>query len=135
MTLSPVVRKFLRQPHFATVATINPDGLPHQTVVWYELQDDVIMMNTRRGRIKDRNLRRDPRISICVEHGYQAVTITGTAQLIDDQEAAQADIARLATRYDGPERAARQIERFRREERVTVRVPIERVIPYGLDEE
>jgi PPOX class probable F420-dependent enzyme len=134
MALSPAVRKFLSQPHFATVATISPGGLPHQSVMWYELQGDAILLNTRRGRVKDRNLRRDPRLSICVENGYQAVTITGTAALNDDQEIAQADIFRLAVRYDGHERALRQAERFRREERVTVRVPIEKVTVYGLEE-
>jgi PPOX class probable F420-dependent enzyme len=134
MALSPAVRRFLSQTYFATVATINPDGLPHQTVVWYELQGETVMMNTRRGRVKDRNLRRDPRLSICVENGYQAVTITGTAELIDDQTVAQADILRLAERYDGHEAAQRQAERFGREQRVTVRVPIEKVTPYGIEE-
>ena len=135
MDLSPGVRRYLSQPHFATVATINPDGLPHQTVVWYELQGDVILMNTRRGRVKDQNLRRDPRLSICVESGYQAVTMTGRAELIDDQTVAQADIVRLAERYDGHEAAVRSAERFRREQRVSIRVPIEQVIAYGLDED
>jgi PPOX class probable F420-dependent enzyme len=135
MDVSTAVRRFLSQPHFATVATINPDGLPHQTVVWYELQGDAIMMNTRRGRVKDRNLRRDPRLSICVENGYQAVTITGTAELIEDQTVAQADIFRLAERYDGHDAAVRSAQRFSREQRVTVRVPIEQVTPYGLDED
>ena len=133
MTLSPEVRRFLSQPHFATVATINPDGLPHQSVMWYELQGDSILLNTRRGRVKDRNLRRDPRVSVCVENGYQAVTIVGRAQLIDDQQVAQADILRLAERYDGRESALRRAESFGREERVTVRVPIERVTAYGFE--
>jgi PPOX class probable F420-dependent enzyme len=133
MALSPIVRRFLSQPYFATVATINPDGLPHQSVMWYELQGESILLNTRRGRVKDRNLRRDPRLSFCVENGYQAVVITGRAELIDDQDVAQADIARLAERYDGPERARRQVERFRREERVTIHVPITQVTPYGLE--
>jgi PPOX class probable F420-dependent enzyme len=133
MKLSNEMRAFLAEKRFAVVATINPDGSPHQTVMWYELQGDEIMMNTAQGRVKDRNLRRDPRVSLCVADGYRAVTISGRARLIDDQEIAQADIARLAVRYHGPEKGARQAEQFRRQVRITLRLPLEQVIPYGFD--
>lgn len=135
MTLSPMVRAFLEEPHFAVLATINRDGSPQQTVVWYELQGDEIVMNTARGRVKDRNLRRDRRVSICVVDGYRAVTITGRAQLDDEQAVAQADIARLAIRYDGPDEGARQAATFRKQVRITLRVPIEHVVPHGFDQD
>ena len=49
--LNDKLREYLRAPRFAVVATINEDGTPQQTVVWYELQEgDRIMMNTRAGR-------------------------------------------------------------------------------------
>lgn len=135
MEIAPVVRRFLEAPRFAVLATVNPDGLPHQSVMWYELQGDVVMMNTLRGRVKDANLRRDPRVSLCVEDGYRFVTIYGRAELIEDEEIAQADIAHLAVRYNGPERAAPQIEAFRRQTRVTLRVPIERLYAHDMDED
>ena len=97
-TLSAELRAFLAERRFAVLATINADGTPQQTVVWYELQGDEIMMNTAAGRIKDKNLRRDPRISICIEDDYRFITITGRARLIEDQATAQADIERLAVR-------------------------------------
>ncbi|GAC1667790.1 MAG: hypothetical protein NVS9B9_27890 [Ktedonobacteraceae bacterium] len=50
------------------------------------------MMNTKDGRIKDLNMKRDPRIAICVEDGYNYVTISGTVTLIDDQQPAHQDI-------------------------------------------
>lgn len=134
MGVSEAVRTFLRKPYFAVLATINVDGLPQQTVVWYELQGDEIMMNTQRGRIKDRNIVRDARVSICVPDGYTAVTITGRAHLIDDQTTAQADIVRLAERYNGPERAKQQAAEFATQTRITIRVPIERVVAYNIGE-
>ncbi|HEY7833536.1 MAG TPA: PPOX class F420-dependent oxidoreductase [Ktedonobacterales bacterium] len=127
-TLSGEIRAFLAERRFAVLATMNPDGTPQQTVVWYELQGDEIMMNTAAGRLKDKNLRRDPRISICVEDEYRFVTITGRAQLNDDQAVAQADIERLAVRYDGAESARQQMERFSKQQRVTIRLPIEKVV-------
>lgn len=130
-TLSDEQRAFLAERRFAVMATINPDGMPQQTVVWYELQGDEIMLNTAAGRLKDKNLRRDPRISLCIEDEYNFVTITGHARLIEDQQIAQADIERLAVRYDGAESAKRQMERFSKQQRVTIRVPIEKVVVHG----
>ena len=126
-------RVFLQEKHYASLATINPDGTPQQSAIWYDLEGDEILMNTKRGRLKERNMRRDPRVSLCVVDGNQYVTIRGTARLIDDQEVAQADIKRLAIRYDGPESAEEQMrDQFGKEHRVTVRLPIERVYLYGL---
>jgi len=133
--LDDQVRAFLAERRFAVMATIMPDGLPQQTVMWYELQDDEIMMNTKRGRIKDLNLVRDPRLSFCVEDGYKYVTLTGTATLIEDQAVAQADIRRLAIRYHGPAKGAEQADRlFSKQERITIRLPIDRVVA-DLDDE
>lgn len=126
------VRRFVEQPHYAILATIGNDGMPQQTVLWYELQGDEILMNTAAGRVKDRNLRRDPRASVCVTADGMAVTFTGRVTLIDEQDQALADIHRLAVRYDGPEAAERQTrEQFSREHRVTVRLKIENVVPQG----
>jgi PPOX class probable F420-dependent enzyme len=129
MALAESVRRFLDEPRFAVLATINGDGTPQQTVMWYVLDGDEILMNTAVGRIKDSNLRRDARVSVCVEDGYTFVTLTGTARLIEDQPTAQADIRRLAIRYHGLEQGNRMAaEQFSRQQRVTVRLPIERVI-------
>ena len=129
--LSEKARAFLNEKRFAVLATLNRDGTIQQTTMWYLLEGDTILMNTKVGRLKERNLRRDPRISICVEDGYSYVTISGRVELIDDPEIAQRDIRRLATRYHGEERAARQMaEQFSREQRVTLRLKCEHVHEY-----
>jgi PPOX class probable F420-dependent enzyme len=135
MALRDATREFLAEPRFAVLATVGPDTLPHQTTMWYELRGDDIIMNTKVGRLKERHLRRDPRISICVSDGYRYVTITGTAHLIDDEATAQEDIKRLATRYHGAEKAEQQVrDQFSRERRVSIQVPIAHAIEYGLDD-
>jgi len=129
--LSEQARAFLNEKRFAVLATLNRDGTVQQTTMWYLLEDDTIVMNTKAGRLKERNMRRDPRISICVEDGYNYVTIAGNVEMIDDPEIAQRDIHRLATRYHGEERAARQMaEQFSKEERVTLRLRCEHVHEY-----
>ena len=130
--LSDDVRRFLQEPRFAVVATINDDGTPQQTVVWFELQGEEIMLNTARGRVKDRNLRRDPRLALVVEDGYRFVSIRGVARLVDDQAVAQPDIHRLAVRYHDEATAERQVrDQFAKEERISIYVPLDRVTTYG----
>ncbi|HEX8982038.1 MAG TPA: PPOX class F420-dependent oxidoreductase [Ktedonobacterales bacterium] len=131
LAIDDKVRAFLEEKRFAVLATINEDGLPHQTVMWYELRGDHIMMNTKVSRVKHNNLSRDSRISICVEDGYRFVTISGVAQLNDDQAVGQADIHALAVRYHGEEEGARQAEQFAKQQRVTILLPLSHVIVSG----
>lgn len=133
MELTEQIRAFLAERRFAVLATNRADGPPQQTVMWYELADDYVLMNTARGRVKDSHLQRDPRASICIEDGYRYLTITGTVTLDDDQATAQADIARLARRYHG-DQAGPQIARFQAQHRVSIRLTIEHVIANGFDQ-
>lgn len=131
MELTEAVRRFLEEPRFAVAATINQDGTPQQTVVWYELRDDQIIMNTAKGRLKELNLRRDARMSLCIEDGYRYVTIKGRAIL--EEANAQRDIEALAVRYVGNERAREMMRtQFSKEQRVTVRLQIEKISGIGI---
>jgi PPOX class probable F420-dependent enzyme len=133
--LDPAVRAFLEEPRFAVLATANADGTPQQSVMWYELRDGLIMMNTAAGRVKAHNLHRDRRISICIEDGYRFVTITGEAELVDDQAVAQADIKALAVRYHDAIRAEEMAARdFSRQHRITILLPVDRVVAHGFGE-
>lgn len=114
---------------FAVLATINADGTAQQTVMWYDIDGDEVVLNTAAGRVKDSNLKRDSRISICVEDGYDFVTISGTARLIDDQTIAQADMAKITRRYhDDPKAVAENLAQFAKQHRITIRLPMERII-------
>jgi PPOX class probable F420-dependent enzyme len=112
---------------FVTVATINPDGSPHQAVAWFRYVDATIVVNSREGRVWPTNLRRDPRISLTIEDGYRWVSVRGTVAIVEDPVPAQADIAEMARRYhaDEPERAETMVhERFERQQRVSFRLPL-----------
>lgn len=136
MELRSDVRAFLDEPRFGVLATINGDGSPQQTVMWYELRGDTVMMNTARGRKKDRNLLRDGRASLCFEDGYRYVTFEGTITLHEEQDVAQADIAALARRYHDPEEAEQMIRTaFQTQERVSLILNVSRVETHGFDGE
>ncbi len=136
MQLSDDVRTFLEEARFAVLATVNANGSPQQTVMWYELRGDTIVMNTRRGRKKDRNLIRDPRASLCIEDGFRYVTLEGTIEMVDDPATAQADIAALARRYHDAAKAEQMArEVFAPQERVTLLLHVERADVHGFDGE
>jgi PPOX class probable F420-dependent enzyme len=127
-------RAFVEEPRFAVLGTINKDGSPQMTVVWYELQGDTILMNTAAGRRKVHNLERDPRVALTIENAYRYVTLYGRATLEDDQEVALSDIRHLAIRYQGEQEGQRLVdEEFGKEQRVSIRVSIERVDMFGFD--
>jgi PPOX class probable F420-dependent enzyme len=132
MALTRGQRAFLEAKHFAVLGTTNASGSPHLTVMWYELEGDEIVFNTKVGRAKDSNLARDPRVSLLVydDGGYKYLRIDGRVTTITDPEVAHRDIARLAIRYHGEERAKAAIARFNTEQRITYRLPTTRVYDY-----
>lgn len=130
--LSHKALAFLQDLHFAVLATINQDGAPQLTTMWYLVEEDgTILMNTKLGRLKERNLKRDPRIAICIEDGYNFLTISGVVQLINNPERSQQDIFRLSTRYHGQEKALRQMqEQFSKEARISFILVPEHIVEH-----
>lgn len=110
---------------FPVLAVLAPDGSPVQSVMWFDLdpdRPDVILMNTKVGRAKERFLRRDPRVSLCFEEELTWVALQGTVELDDDREASMNDILALARRYGDSG------DEFSGQQRVTVRMRVERVV-------
>lgn len=126
-TLSPQQREFLGGPRFGALATVDPDGSPHLTVMWYALDGDEVMFNTARERRKPENLARDDRVSLLVFDGYRFVRVTGRARESATGPEALEDIRCLAVRYDGEASARRAMERFRTQERVSYRFRVRSV--------
>jgi PPOX class probable F420-dependent enzyme len=121
------ILEFLRVPRLATLSTIDPDGAPHQAVIWYAIVDDGLLINSRMGRRWPSNLERDPRISLAVAETvrFHWVGVKGRAELVRRGEDAVADIMDMARRYGGDP------EVYRGQDRVTFRVVPERVFEYA----
>jgi PPOX class probable F420-dependent enzyme len=128
------VRAFLEEPRFAVMGTTNASGTPQLTVMWYALveDEDLIVMNTVRGLIKERNLRRDPRLSLCVEDGGRYVTLEGRAELIEDRAQQEREVNDLiAPRYIGQRLGSQRWEVIQDSERLGIRMHVERVHTHG----
>ena len=94
-------RDLFTKPAFAHLATLMPDGTPQVTPVWCDLQDGLILVNTAKGRQKDRNLRRDPRVGLAISdpaNPYRYLQVRGRVLEIDEQ-GADAHIDRMAKKY------------------------------------
>lgn len=130
--LTEAQRRFLDQPFVAVVTTLRPDGSPHNTVVWVEQADGEVSFNTATGRAKVRHLERNPAVALTVldpSDPYRWVSLSGTAELT--REDADDQIDRLAKKYTGQEQFA---GRKPTEDRLKVRIRIDRIRPYGIDD-
>lgn len=94
--------ELLTGKNFAHVAAIRPDGSPHVTVVWIDAADDRVLVNSAVGRVKDRYLRRDPRVSVSVHDEtdpYRWLRVDGVVEDFVTGEEADRHIDALNRRY------------------------------------
>ena len=82
--------EFLATTPNVTVATIRPSGLPQLTPNWFLWTGSVFLISTAESTVKVRNLRRDPRIVLCVDDVASGdyVQVTGVARLIEGEASA-----------------------------------------------
>ena len=115
-----------RKKAFGMFATIMPDGSPQATPVWVDYHDGEVWVNTAVGRLKDRNVRRDPRVAITVidpDNPYRYVEVRGRVREIT-QDGADAHIDAMAKKYLGKDRYP---NRQPGEQRVLFKIGIEHV--------
>lgn len=101
--LSARMKRLFEEPNFATIATLMPDGRPHATVVWVDLEGERVLVNTAEGRVKQRNVRRDPHVAIAVfsiKSPYENASIRGRVVEMR-HEGADEHIEKLALKYLG----------------------------------
>jgi PPOX class probable F420-dependent enzyme len=131
MELTEAQRAFLENPFVGVVTDLRPDGSPHSTVVWVDVDDEGVSFNTAWPRAKPRYLSADPRVSLVVldpDDPFHWISISGTATLVD--EGANDQIDRLAKKYTGAD--AYQGHRPH-ETRVSVRIAPTRIETRGID--
>jgi PPOX class probable F420-dependent enzyme len=89
--------------NYAVLATINADGSPQTSVIWIGRDDDSVLFTTVEGRLKHRNVGRDPRVSVTVIDSADPenyVELRGRVTAITQDVGRQMD-TRLSWKYDG----------------------------------
>lgn len=102
-SLNGAVRTLVDQPNYAVLGTINPDGSPQTSVVWVGRDGDDVVISTAAGRRKERNIRRDARVSLSIwdrADPERYAEIRGQAAVHPDPGRELA--VRLAEKYEGP---------------------------------
>ena len=125
-TITPEIEKLLKGKNFASIATLMKDGSPQLSPVWANYEDGHVLVNTAEGRIKHKNVLRDPRVAISVvskDNPLDMTTIRGTVvEMIPDYDYKHAD--RLTKQYMGREHYP-----FKRkdEKRIIFKIRLERI--------
>lgn len=129
----PIPEKYLdlfKKQAFANLGTIMSDGSPQVTPVWVDYDGKYVRFNSAVGRVKDRNVRRDPRVSLSIldpENPYRYLAIRGRVVEIT-QQGADEHINSLSQKYTGqPVYAFRQPG----EVRVTYKIEADKVSAMG----
>jgi PPOX class probable F420-dependent enzyme len=94
---------FLNTPTFANLTTLMPDGSPQVSPVWCDFDGTYVVINSAKGRQKDRNMRRDPRVALALsdpKNPYRYLQVRG--KVIEVTETgADAHIEKLSQKYLG----------------------------------
>ncbi|MEW1656893.1 MULTISPECIES: PPOX class F420-dependent oxidoreductase [unclassified Streptomyces] len=128
-TLSDGLKKLLDSPVFVMVGTIQPDGSPQLSPVWVKRDGDDLLISTTVGRRKEKNLRRDPRVSVVLQPfdaPYTYAEIRGEATL--STEGGQQLIDELSRKYTGKAYAEFNADAANDAERVVVRITPRKVV-------
>jgi PPOX class probable F420-dependent enzyme len=105
---------FLAETKTMVVATLGPDGWPHQTALWFAVRDGAYVFQTYATSQKILNLRRDPRISLHWEAGetsdqLRGASVQGLAAIVDG-EAERTDLIRLCVARNAPQLVGAALE-------------------------
>jgi PPOX class probable F420-dependent enzyme len=106
MKIAPEVAKLFQDTNLGYIATIMSDNSPQITPVWIDLVDDYILVNTTQGRVKQKNLSRDPRVAVSVvdrANPYHMVTVRGKV-IERTSVGADVHIDKMAKKYLGVEK-------------------------------
>lgn len=125
--LNEKARKLIEEPNFGYLATVMEDGSPQVSPVWVDLENGYVRFNTAIGRVKERNLRREPRVAISIadrSNQYEKVCIRGRVVEVVEGDEADRHIDALAKKYMGEDRYP---WRSPDERRVIVRIQPERI--------
>jgi PPOX class probable F420-dependent enzyme len=105
-TIPERYRDLFTKKAFAHVATVGRDGAPQVTPVWVDYDGAHVLINTARGRVKDKNLQRTPTVALSVQdpdNPYRYLQVRGRVVEVTEK-GADAHIDALAKRYMGHDR-------------------------------
>jgi PPOX class probable F420-dependent enzyme len=98
--------ELFQKKSFGHLATLLPNGTPQTSPVWVDFDDTYVLVNSARGRLKDKNMRQRPQVALSIQDPddpYRYLEVRGRVVEITEQ-GAEEHIDRLAKRYLGLDR-------------------------------
>ena len=98
--------ELFQKKSFGHLATLLPNGTPQTSPVWVDFDDTYVLVNSARGRLKDKNMRQRPQVALSIQDPddpYRYLEVRGRVVEITEQSAEE-HIDRLAKRYLGLDR-------------------------------
>ena len=124
--LDPEIINLMEGTNFASFATLLDNGSPHVAPTWIDHEGDTILINTAIGRVKEKNVKKDPRVAISIydnKNPYHMISIRGKVTDITTN-GAEEHIDKLAKRYFGMDKYPR---RSPDEQRILLKIKAEKI--------
>ncbi len=123
----PRIRGLFESKNFAFLSSLMKDGSPHVTPTWVDIENGDILVNTAVGRVKHRNISRDPRVALSIinqNNQYEMVTVRGKVTEQITGETAEKHIDKLSKKYIDLDKYPR---RSKGEQRVILKIKPEKI--------
>ena len=125
---------FLNEQHYGVLSTLLSDGRSHPTPIVFDYRDGVAEISMTWDRVKARNLKRDPRATLCVmpqDSIYPYLCAEGEAELVEDPDGTKnLDLYRRITGKD-PDDLDEYLQAMKNEKRLVARLHVKRMYPVG----
>ncbi len=134
VTIPDAYMDLAERPTYAVLATVSADGTPQTSVIWWMYDGEYVIINTARGRLKDRNMTARPHVSLTImdpDNPYRYMEIRG--EIAEQDEASGVDVInQLSKRYTGNENYYTfNPGQKGQEQRVTYKIRPTRIVAHG----
>lgn len=135
ISLIPDTHKdLLDNPIYVVLTTVLPDGQPHSSVVWWDSEGEYVRVNTARGRQKDKDMQRNPKVTITAvdpTDPYRWIEVRGVVEEMTEEGGVD-HIEKLSWKYVNQKYYGgfAPAEKRQQETRVTVNIRVTKVVAY-----
>jgi PPOX class probable F420-dependent enzyme len=126
------IEQFLAERRNAVLGTIRKDGSPQLNPMWFHWTGEVFHISTTRTRFKYEHLKRDPRVTLCIDDvtGFKTVIVEGRATIVEENVEGPTRV--IVEKYVDPEHVEARMARFRTEPRVLLVIKPEKWISWDM---
>jgi PPOX class probable F420-dependent enzyme len=126
------INSFLAERRNAVLGTIRKDGAPQLNPMWFHWTGEVFYISTTKTRFKYMHLRRDPRVTLCIDEspGFKSVIVSGRAEIVEED--IWGPTKQIVEKYVRSDQVDARLARLRTEPRVLLVIHPEKWVSWDL---